>query len=336
MKRLLLAVFAALLFPASVSAATLDRSQLTITSAIGVDTTSHTVTLPLYEGIANGKRVWFIITDASNAATAKRLGVNYAPALADVGLPVIEKVGFVKGRYIFAGAPMFSNTRRYVASAGGFPPTSADPGASAPGTYTPFVRIDRFAGTLNAPIVATGDGPFDVTTHTNTEDRVVAIDTAKKTVTLVLARGFFDGKPVYYLSTEASDPTAASVERATYVPLLAKAASAAEIPIGVVVNGPQTGAAPQGLAFLALRTPLAKDATAANASTIMSSFNVLSLAPSLGKLYANNGYSPLWNVQVVGTPQSKRLTAYSQVSPLAKPAGFVVNCPVVAYGDAGY
>jgi hypothetical protein len=39
---------------------------------------------------------------------------------------------------------------------------------------------------------------------------------------------------------------------------------------------------------------------------------------------------------VVGTPQSNRLTGYAQVAPLAKAAGFVVNCPVVAYGDESY
>lgn len=337
MKRLCIAALAAVFLPLTASAATLPKSQLTITSAIAVDTTNHTVTLPLHEGVANGKPVWFIITDASNAGVAKRFGVNYAPSIANLGVAAIEKVGHVKDRYIFPGAPIFSNTRSYVASATGFPPKSAAPGGSAPGTYSPFVRADGIAGVINAPIVATGNAPFDVTTHANTEDRVIAIDTAKKTVTLVLARGFVNGKPVYYLSTEASDPGAASIERATYVPLLTKAATSAEIPIGVVVNGPQTGTAPQGLAYLALKTPLDKDATAANAATIMSSFNVLSLAPKLGALYADNGYSPLWSVQVVGAPQTKRLTNYGEIAPLAKPAGFVVNCPVVAYGDdSGY
>lgn len=335
MKRLFLAALAATYVPLSVSAAPLERSQLTITSAIAVDTANHTVTLPLFAGVANGTRAWFIITDASDATSAKKLGVNFAPSLARLGAPVIRKAGFANDRYVFAGAPNFASARTYVASASGFPPKSAAPGGTAPATYSPFVRLHGMPGVFNAPIVATGDGPFDVTTHSNTEDRVVAIDTVKKTVTLVLARGFFNDKPVYYLSTEASDPAAASVERATYVPLLAKAAASSEIPIGVVVDGPQTGDAPQGLDFLALRTPLDTDATTQNAATIMSSFNVLSLAPALGNLYADNGYSPLWNVQAVGAPQSKRLTSYAQIAPLAKPAGFVVNCPVVAYGD-GY
>ncbi len=284
-------------------------------------------------GLYAGKSVWYIITDASDAREAKTLGVNYAPSLAHLGNSAIAHVEKKDGTYIFPGAPDFSKTRTYVASATGFPPKSATPGSAADGAYSPFVRADGTSGVLNASIVATGDGPFDVTTHTNTQDRVIAIDQAKHTVTLALARGFFNGKPVYYLSTEASDAGAASVERATYVPSLAKSSQNAQIPIGVVVNGPQTGSAPQGLAFLALRTPLAKDATPANVSTIMSSFNVLSLAPSLATPYAANGYSPLWNVLVVGAPQAKRLTSFAEIAPISKPAGFVVNCPVVAYAD---
>jgi hypothetical protein len=37
---------------------------------------------------------------------------------------------------------------------------------------------------------------------------------------MLLAHGFESGQPIVYLSTEASDPGAATVERATYVPLL--------------------------------------------------------------------------------------------------------------------
>jgi hypothetical protein len=321
-------------------AAQLPHAKFTIASAISIDTTTHTVTLPLHKGIEEGKTVWFILTDASDAAIAKKLGLNFAPSLANLGSDAIQKgTKNADGTFTFAGAPSFKATRTYVAGKTGFPPDSATPGGKGDPEYSPFVTLaNSMQGVVfNAPIVASGDGPFDVTTHTNTEDRVVAIDTAHETVTLVLARGFFNGKPVYYLSTEASDPVASSVERATYVPLLAKASDAAEIPIGVVADGPQTGSAPQGLAFLALRTPLAEDATLANAATIMSSFNVLSVAPDLKNLYASNGYTPLWNVMVVGAPQTKRLTTYAQIAAGAKAAGFVVNCPVVAYGDdSGY
>lgn len=317
----------------------LPHSQFTITSAFAVDTTAHTVTLPLHRGIEEGKTVWFIITDVSDARVAQNLGVNYAPSLAHLGSAAIQKgTRNADNTFTFDGAPSFKATRTYVASANGFPPQSATPGSKADPEYSPFVTLtNSMRGVVfNAPIVASGDAPSDVTTHVDTEDRVVAIDTQKMTVTLILARGFFNGKPVYYLSPDASDPVAASVERATYAPNIGKASSAAEIPIGVVVDGPQSGDAPQGLKYLALRTPLAEDATLTNATTIGSPFNVLSVAPDLAHPYADNGYSPLWNVLVVGAPQASRLTSFGQLAPLAKPAGFVVNCPVVAFGDATY
>ncbi len=318
----------------------LPHSQFTIASAIAVDTTNHTVTLPLHRGIEEGRTVWFIITDVSDARIARNLGVNYAPSLVKLGAAAIQKgTKNADGTFTFDGAPSFEAMRSYVASAAGFPPGSATPGGKADSEYSPFVTLtNSMAGVVfNAPIIARGDAPSDVTTHTDTEDRVVAIDVKKMTVTLILARGFFNGKPVYYLSPDASDPVAASVERATYVPNIGKASTSAEIPIGVVLDGPQTGDAPQGLQYLALRTPLGDDATLANAAEIGSPFNVLSGAPDLAHPYTDNGYSPLWNVMVVGTPQHQRLRSYAQVAPLAKDAGFVVNCPVVAYGDAtGY
>ncbi len=316
-------------------AANAPKSDLFVTSALSVDTTAHTATFPLHRGSAGGKTVWYILTDASDATVAKAQGLVFAPDLASLGDAAIAQASGTAAAPAFPGAPDFSPVRSYVASAGGFPPASAAPGAVGGDAYSPFVRIPGTPGVLNAPIVATGDGPFDVATHANTHDRLVAIDTAKMTATLVLARGFVDGKAVYYLSTEASDPVASTVERATFTPRLAKAAASATIPIGVVVDGPQEGDAPQGLAYLALRTPLAADAIAANAATIGSPFNVLSLVPDLKAPYAQNGYSPLWAAMAVGAPQSKRLTSYGDLAALVKPAGFVVNCPAIAFGG-GY
>ncbi|HTU69224.1 MAG TPA: hypothetical protein VMF11_02795 [Candidatus Baltobacteraceae bacterium] len=322
---------------APASAAQLPHSMFTIASALAVDTTNHTATLPLYRGRHDGMTVWYIITDASDAGVARRFGVNFAPSLASIGAAATQRaIKNSDGTYTFEDAPDFSAARTYIAGPAGFPPQSATPGGNADREYSPFVRAQGIAGVLNASIVATGDGPFDVTTHGNTEDRVLAIDTAKKTVTVALARGFFDDKPVYYLSPEASDAGAAAVERATYTPNLAKAASSAQIPIGVVVDGPQTGDAPQGLAYLSLRTPLGEDATLASAASVGSPFNLLSVAPDLAHPYAANAYAPLWNAMVVTAPQSTRFTNYGEVAAQAKPAGFVVNCPVVAYGELSY
>ena len=326
----------------------LKRSDIILKSAISVDPDAQTVTLPLHRGIAHGKTVWYIITDASNATIARKFGVTFASSIAQAG-PAIQHASRLGGLPSFDGAPDFSATRTYDASTDGFPPKHATPGGVGDALYSPFVRIDGIAGVLNAPIIATGNGPFDVTTHTNTEDRVLAIDPKRKTVTLLLVKGFHDGKWVGYLSTDASDPVAASVERATYVPRLAKAPASSAVPIGVIVNGPRSGAHEQGLAFLALNTPLGSDATLANASTLGSSFNVLASFPSVAHPFTENGYSPLWSVEpavytskATVAQKTARITRFSSLLLLANtgaisgpggafgPAGFTVNCPVVA------
>src|SRR5260370_857531 len=115
-----------------------------------------------------------------------------------------------------------------------FPPASFSPGAVAGPGYSPFIQIAGSSVVYNAPIVASGDGPFDVTTHTNTGDRVLGIHIAQPPfpsgqyfdswVDLLLVKGFDAGQPILYLSTEAGDPLAAVLERSTFVPALAKAA----------------------------------------------------------------------------------------------------------------
>lgn len=44
--------------------------------------------------------------------------------------------------------------------------------------YSPFIRIAGSDVVYSAPIVATGDGPFDVVHHTNTGDRVLGVHIA--------------------------------------------------------------------------------------------------------------------------------------------------------------
>ena len=195
---------------------------------------------------------------------------------------------------------------------------------------------------VNAPIVATGEGAFDVTTHRNTADRVLALDVAKKTVTLLGVDGFVNGKRVMYLSTEASDPGAATIERATYVKHLGAATG---VPIFVVANGRR-----QGLAYDALHGRLNSDATLGASRDLLSPLNVLATFPTGATAAA---YTPLWSANVgvwangaIATHANDVLTSAEQfesfsaskalTAPDGKalgPAGFVVNCPVVAYVD---
>ncbi len=54
----------------------LPRNKLTLESAIQVNLSNEPVRLPLYPGEAGGKRVWYVLLDASDAGAAHDLGVN--------------------------------------------------------------------------------------------------------------------------------------------------------------------------------------------------------------------------------------------------------------------
>jgi len=129
----------------------------------------------------------------------------------------------------FAGAPDFSPTRIAVPGPTGFPLAKFQPGAVAGPGYSPFIRIAGSTTVYNAPIVATGNGPFDVTRHTNTADWVLGVHIAGKSkpgqfaeswADLLFVKGFDAGQPIVYLSTDAGQPLTAVLERSTYVPAL--------------------------------------------------------------------------------------------------------------------
>src|SRR5258708_16473924 len=166
----------------------LPRDHLTEESAIQVDLSHETVRLPLYKGEAYGKTAWFILLDASDAGLAHDLGVNYAPKLANIGIgcpacvqtvtidsPTPAQNPFGQAVVHFKGAPDFSPTRIAVPGPNGFPLAKFQPGAVAGPGYSPFIQIAGSSVVYNAPIVATGDGPFDVIHPTTTAHRAPPI-----------------------------------------------------------------------------------------------------------------------------------------------------------------
>src|SRR6266853_123862 len=210
------------------SSGLLPRENLVLESALQVDLTHETVRLPLYKGTANGHNVWFILTEASDLGLAHNSGLNYAPKLANLAIscpqcvqtvtldsPSADANKFGPAVVHFQGEPDFTPTRTLVPGPNGFPPASFSPGAVAGAGYSPFIRISGSDVVYNAPIVATGDGPFDVTTHTNTGDRVLGVHIAPPSppgqfleswVDVLLVKGFDAGQPILYLSTESNDP----------------------------------------------------------------------------------------------------------------------------------
>jgi hypothetical protein len=331
----------ALLVLSAANAAPLPRANIVLPNTISVDPDAGIVTLPLHRGTAHGTTAWYIVTDSSDKADAQQRGAVFAPLLAGLGTGCSACVRTAReshGAIAFPGAPNFGPKRSYVASATGFPPASAVPGARAGRGYTPFLRIG--AAVVNAPIVATGNGPFDVRTHTNTEDR-------RRDRHREENRDAGVGQRLFRRQTRrlpeygSVGSRRATVERATYVPALK--AQAGIVPIDVVANGSH-----QGLAFVALHGKLSLSATAANVATLGSALNVLSTFPA-GPTAA--AYSPLWNVEVVAwksralaAHRDRVLTSLADVASVATdtsgpggkpvgPVGFVVNCPVIAVVD---
>src|SRR5437899_919658 len=278
----------------------LPRDHLTEESAIQVDLSTETVRLPLYKGDAYGKTAWFILLDASDSGLAHDLGVNFAPKLANIGVgcpacvqtvtidsPSPAQNHFGPALVHFQGAPDFSPSRIAVPGPAGFPLKSFQPGSVAGPGYSPFIRIAGSNVVYNAPIIAAGEGPFDVVHHTNTEDRVLGVHVAAPSppgqflqsyADLLFVKGFDAGQPIVYLSTDAGQPLTAVLERSTYVPALNEAAynggddflgSARERLFGFI-NG-QTGQnndQAQGFQHLVLDGHGGEDASAENTGLI--------------------------------------------------------------------
>ena len=319
----------------------LPRDHLTEESAIQVDLSKESVRLPLYQGVAykgtpQEEKVWYVLLDASDQGIAHDLGVNYAPKLGNLAIGDPEAVQSVRlesptpdqnkfGQAVvdFQGAPDFSPTRIAQPGPTGFPLANFQPGAVAGPGYSPFIRIEGSNTVYSAPIVATGDGPFDVAHHTNTGDRVLGVHIAgpsspgqfaESWVDLLFVKGFDAGQPIVYVSTDAGQPLTAVLERSTYVPALDKAAynggddflgSARERLFGFI-NG-QTGSdnqESQGFVHLINDGHASEDASAGNTALIDALRNGGDLLNVFGDFPTEkdprhaDAYSPLWDAQL--------------------------------------
>ncbi len=367
----------------------LDDKKLILRSAQQIDLHDSTVRLPLHRGSHHGKTVWYILTESSDFGLAADLNVNFAAKLGNLGISCAACVQtvtvssaphlkFGESTVHFAGAPDFSPQRVLVPGPTTLPARKAQPGAVGSAAYSPFIRIAGSPVVYNAPIVATGDGPFDVTHHTNTADRVLAVHPAahagpgqftQPTVDVLVVHGFDAGQPILYLSTEASDPLAAVLERATYVPLLNRASflggddalGSGRERIFPFLNG-QTGANnpnAQGLIHLVKDGHATEDATLANKALLGAlrhagdARNILGDFPTITDPRHAQSYSPLWDAQLgqwtdkaVKQGLNRLQNDENQILNLAatRPdlltgpggaaygsVGFIINCPVLAF-----
>ena len=324
-----------------------------------VDLTAGTITLPLYRGVirSTGKAVWHILTDTDDAGNAAALGLNYSAKLGYAALKGGKSTRggelAADGSIIFeSGTVNFGADRAVTAGAPSpFPPTVANPGSIGDADYSPLVTLTNAGGrTYNAPMIAFGSSEAELepsckgaANHALVHDKVVHICPADRTVTLALTTGFSFGRPVLYLSTEASVPLAAALEGATVAPGLVDvrvggddgAFSAVER-IFLFVNGPQNlqpgkvNPQRQGLnsAIIDGASPL----------------NVLGGIPTIA-----TDYSPLWDVNLgewtadaISKGYRSRLNEEFQILGMAQrgfltgpggtkygSVGIIVNCPIV-------
>lgn len=355
----------------------LDRSKLTMDSVISVDLDRNIAGVPLFKGSYNGTSVWYVRMDVSDATLAQDLGLNFAPRLANSDnecpacVQTVTSADPVLGSapVEFAGTVDFSPERIIEPSATGFPPLVAQPGSVAGLAYSDLVRVEGSDVVFNAPIVATGDGPFDVSeAHTNTLDRVMAIDTENMTVDLQFIRAFSHGKDIFYFTFGSSGALSATLERGTFVPVLGSLPFAnddqdpegARSSIFTFTNGKRGEMSPpaQGLMHVLLDNP-SGNLSLENPELLESlrlggdAHNVLGSFPTLRDQRLRELYTPMWDLQiavwsdeVVANGENFAQTDANTIRQLAargfltNPGGgklgsanFVVNCPVLGFAD---
>ena len=317
-----------------------------------IDLKTETVTLPLYEGkMRDGRKVWYILTDTTDSANAAALGLNFSAKLnyAAVGRAVRHATLEKDTSLTFdSGSVDFAPRRRVVPgdAPNYFPPKAAEPGSVGDQDYSPLVKIDNAGGAIyNAPVVAfnveasqinfcNGNPDFSLV-----HDKVVKICPSEQTVTLQLTEGFSFARPVLYLSMDANDPVAATLEGVTLAPGLKditvghddSAFSAVER-IFLFANGPTGKENPQ------------RQGLNSAISDGLSPLNVLGGIPTVA-----TDYSPLWDLNLgvwtqdaVSKGYRSRLTMEFDVLDFVRKGfvtgpnggpfgstGLIVNCPIV-------
>jgi hypothetical protein len=316
-----------------------------------VDDINGTVTLPLYKGTVKGKTVWYILTDVSDQGIANELGLNFSAKLGFAENAARTGTIDGNGNIVFdKGTVDFSPQRNIVPGPTGqeFPPKSFVPGEIGDKDYSPFVTITNAGNVVyNAPMIAYNvdaseiDFPNGNVDYSKVHDAVAAIDTVNMTVTLNLVNGFSFGRPVWYISMDASIPLAAAIEHNTYAPLMASLLlghdDSAFSPIErifIATNGPEAGSC---------NNPLRQGLSADLADGFRPN-NVLGGIPTIAL-----DYSPAWDANLYEWTQDAinngyrgqlreefQILTFVQDGLLTGPggaafgsAGFSINCPIV-------
>lgn len=298
------------------------------------DTENDIASLPVWEarvGSRQGAWASYVVTESSSRTLARRWGVTWSPKLANVAdSAAVQEGRFLRGRLVLEATVDFSPTRVVVPGPAGFPPDRAEPGAVGAEGYSPLVRLPD--GTvINAPQIANATGQAD---------KLLALGGGR--ASFQETEGFYEGKEVYYVSFDSSDPAIAALEGVTYAPALNAAP-------GVGDNG--RGSARSGI------VPFVNGQTGANNperqglnSALLGEGDPLNVIQTLPR---DNDYSPLWDVhatawtgEAAAAGENTRQTDFETIAELAEDGwatgpdgapwgaiGAIVNCPVISVED---
>lgn len=308
-------------------------------------------TLPIVTGWFNGQPVQYIQTEASDAGVATGQKVNYVPGLANA---VTATSGVFATGQAVDDIYVFTNGVSAGPQANVLPSAPMPAGATnTSSAYTPLWRVStvtwnvpanattltseaaifaaRTAGTVtitqtgiivNCSVVSspTGGTLANVTIHS-------AVGTAGATVTFPTVTGWFNGRPVRYIQTEASDAGVAAGQGVNFVPGLANLTTVTNtvFPAGKAVDD-----------IYVFTNGVAAGKQA----------NVIPSAPiPAGASNTSPDYTPIWRVSTVTwTVPANARTLTSEAAIFAAQAagqvtitqtGIIVNCPVIFSPQGG-
>jgi len=333
------------------------KDNVFVKSALEVNFTYRAafVTLPLFRGLSpQNEAVYYIITDASDFDTARKMGLNYAPKMRHAVGDGAQRVTLTNGVMNFRGNVNFMPEHLVIpgSMAMPFPPKTAKAGAVGDAEWSSMVVLPS-GGVLNVQMVHNASG---------THDRVKSIDLQKRTVTMSLLDGFQGGKQYYYhLVTDVSEELPAALENGVHTPRLAKV-------LGYGLSRPGDRSALLGFSpvlngILDTKTQQDQGFAASIANAGIDPINVFPIDPDNDNRSQSNNYSPLWDAHVsmwtekaMSSGKVRRITSFEDLGELVKagyvtsasinppgagnsyvaglrPTRAIINCPVIAQPD---
>src|SRR3954467_1114610 len=171
-----------------------------------VDLAREVVKLPLHRGrLSSGETVWFVLTDVSDFATSRKMGLTWAPSLSNAKDLASTRVAEMDESNDFtfkSGRGDLSPVQTLTAGETPtfFPPKFARAGSVGDAHYSPLVRVaNRNDIVFNAPMIAFNVGPEKISFCGGNPDCSVVTDSVASicpdngTVDLKLRFGFADG-----------------------------------------------------------------------------------------------------------------------------------------------